>query len=183
MRRQLPPMTFLDLGKRPPATQPRAPCAPARQMGCRGRFGHALARYSAHAWLLLVLPDLVRTSARRECARLATRLAFGRVGSAPARRQQRRCRRRRQGRGERRLLELPGRLVRKHRPNLLMVLVQHTTTKWSGPSGRGVAQRGCEVHKVTRLQLRRVGGSAAGDRRSFNRDDTGDGLAPRLCSH
>ena len=31
-------------------------------MGCRGRFRYALARYSAHAWLLLVLPDLVRTS-------------------------------------------------------------------------------------------------------------------------
>ena len=32
----------------------------------------------------------------------------------------------------RRLLEQPGRLVRKHRLDLLMVLVQHTTTKWSG---------------------------------------------------
>ena len=84
-------------------------------------------------------------------------------------------------RGERRLLELPGRLGRKHRPDLLMVLVQHTTTKWSGPSGRDVAQRGCEVHKVTRLQLRRVGGSATIE--ELDRDDTGDGLAPRLQSH
>ena len=64
---------------------------------------------------------------------------------------------------------------------LLMVLVQHTTTKWLGPSGRDVAQRGCEVHKVTRLQLRRVGGSATIE--EVNRDDTDDGLAPRLRSH
>ena len=62
-----------------------------------------------------------------------------------------------------------------------MVLVQHTTTKWSGPSGRDVAQRGYEVHKVTRLQLRRVGGSATIE--EVNRDDTDDGLAPRLRSH
>ena len=58
---------------------------------------------------------------------------------------------------------------------------QHTTIKWSGPSGRDVAQRGCEVHKVTRLQLRRVGGSATIE--ELDRDDTGDGLAPRLQSH
>ena len=57
-----PPAAAHDFfGKWPPATQPPAPRAPARQMGCRGRFGYALARYSAHAWLLLVLPDLVRT--------------------------------------------------------------------------------------------------------------------------
>ena len=86
-----------------------------------------------------------------------------------------------QGRGERQLLEQPGRLVRKHRPDLLMVLVQHTTTKWSGPSGRGVARRGYNAHKVTRLQLRRVGGSATIE--EVNRDDTDDGLAPRLRSH
>ena len=44
-----------------------------------------------------------------------------------------------------------------------------------------LAKRGCEVHKVTRLQLRRVGGSAT--REELDRDDTGDGLAPRLSSH
>ena len=58
---------------------------------------------------------------------------------------------------------------------------QHTTTKWSGPSGRGVARRGYNAHKVTRLQLRRVGGSATIE--EVNRDDTDDGLAPRLRSH
>ena len=62
-----------------------------------------------------------------------------------------------------------------------LVLVQHTTTKWSGPSGRDVAHRGCNAHKVTRLQLRRVGGSAT--IAEVNRDDTDDGLAPRLRSH
>ena len=62
-----------------------------------------------------------------------------------------------------------------------MVLTQHTTTKWSGPSGRGVARRGYNAHKVTRLQLRRVGGSATIE--EVNRDDTDDGLAPRLRSH
>ena len=58
---------------------------------------------------------------------------------------------------------------------------RHTTTKWSGPSGRGVARRGYNAHKVTRLQLRRVGGSATIE--EVNRDDTDDGLAPRLRSH
>ena len=37
------------------------------------------------------------------------------------------------------------------------------------------------AHKVTRLQLRRVGGSATIE--EVNRDDTDDGLAPRLRSH
>ena len=58
---------------------------------------------------------------------------------------------------------------------------RHTTTKWSGPSGRGVARRGYNAYKVTRLQLRRVGGSATIE--EVNRDDTDDGLAPRLRSH
>ena len=61
MRRQLPLMTFLENGPRRPNHGPRV-----LQLGkwdAGGRFGYALARYSAHAWLLLVLPDLVRTSA------------------------------------------------------------------------------------------------------------------------
>ena len=60
-------------------------------------------------------------------------------------------------------------------------LLEHDPDFITRGPGRGVAHRGCNAHKVTRLQLRRVGGSATIE--EVNRDDTDDGLAPRLRSH